>query len=278
MNGVIWLVSYPKSGNTWLRLALRSLRQGGRPVNINEQQTDAPIIASRALFDDLLGVDSADLGDDEVAAARPALHRMLATTTDAGGYYKVHDAWTRNEAGEPLFPKDAGRAVYLVRDPRDVAVSFAHHMNMSIDEAIGAMANPDRMLSWTRSRLGRQIPQLISSWSNHVLGWLDQSGVDLLLLRYEDMQDDPQAALARVAAFCGLSPSPQAVAGAVAATRFDTLRTQEESGGFIECPTNVSRFFRRGVAEGWRDSLTPEQAGRIVRDHALVMARLGYAP
>lgn len=278
MNGVVWLVSYPKSGNTWLRLALRSLRSGGRAVNINEPQTDVPIVADRALFDDLLGVNSADLGDDEVAAARPALHRILAATPEASGFYKVHDAWTRTEAGEPLFPKGVGRAVYLVRDPRDVAVSFAHHMSMSIDEAIEALANPKRVLGWTRNRLGWQIPQMISSWSNHVLSWLDQSGADPLLLRYEDMLDDPQAALIRVAAFCGLSPSPQAVAGAVAATRFDTLRAQEESGGFVERPTNVDRFFRRGVAQGWRDSLTAGQAGRIVRDHAQVMARLGYGP
>jgi hypothetical protein len=62
----------------------------------------------------------------------------------------------------------------------------------------------------------------------------------------------------------------------VDAVRFDRLRAAEDQDGFVERQPGMDRFFRRGIAGGWRDSLSPEQIARIESDHGTMMRRLGY--
>ena len=276
MSGYHWLASYPKSGNTWLRLALSSLARGGAPPDFAAEDRFAPIASDRTAFDLLLDVDSADLTDDEAEALRPRFHEI-----DAGRYAepqlrKVHDAWTRTPAGEPLFPPALTLgAVYLVRDPRDVAVSLAHHLGIDLDRTIAFMGRADAALAMGGRGGVPQLRQRLLTWSAHVRSWLDAPAPPLLL-RYEDMLADPAATLARAARHLGRAAAPEAVARAAAATRFEALRAAEARHGFAERPKTAGRFFRRGIAGGWRDTLTPAQAARIEADHGGVMADLGY--
>ncbi|HLO78661.1 MAG TPA: sulfotransferase domain-containing protein [Magnetospirillum sp.] len=281
MSGLVLLASYPKSGNTWMRAFVESLRQGGQPIQIATLRTGIPNIAWRGWFGELMGVEASDLEPGEIARARPDYHRRLCRFMPGWAAFKVHDCQHRVEPdGEWLFPADSVAAVvYVVRDPRDVAVSLSHHIGRPIDEAIRRMADHH----WTASLDGEgpasQFPQFRSSWSGHVESWLDaQRYLRLHLIRYEDMIANPQAAFGAVAAFLGLDTSPAAVAAAVAATTFDSLRAQEEAHGFCERPSSMEFFFRSGKAGGWQDRLSPEQAERIVTRHGAVMRRLGYLP
>lgn len=168
-------------------------------------------------------------------------------------------------------------AIYVVRDPRDVAVSLAHHMSRDIDGAIALMADPDAMLARQKRRLSAQMPVRLLSWSAHVESWQDSPGLNLLQLRYEDMLATPDIALPAAARFAQVQTPPGSLAGALAASRFETLRAQEDTNGFRERPPGMERFFRQGRAGGWRESLSAVQAARIERDHGAVMARLGYS-
>lgn len=273
MTGLILLASYPKSGNTWLRAVLDSLRRGGAPVAINQLGQTTTNIAWQRFFDTAMGVDAADLTTAEIAASRPHLHRRLARDCLDWPVFKVHDAQLPfPPGGEPPFPAEIVAAVvHVVRDPRDVAVSLANHMGRPVDDAIARMADAGRV-----ARGANQLSQFLSSWSAHVESWLDSPDLRLLTLRYEDMTADPEAAFGAVARFIGLDAEPEAVAAAVAHCRFERLRAQEDAEGFTERPEACGRFFRRGEAGGWRDSLTPTQAERIERDHGRVMRRLGY--
>jgi hypothetical protein len=278
VSGLVWLASYPKSGNTWLRILLESLARGGAPVDINWEQEGRPgSVAPRAEFDNRLGVDSSDLLADEIEAARPRLYEAMAADAHAPVPLKVHDAWTHTTAGEPLFPpRVTAGAVYIVRDPRDVAVSLAHHIGRDVDHAIAMMADPGARFGQAGDhRYNLQLRQRLRSWSGHVTSWLD-APIRLHLLRYEDMIAAPAAAFGDVARFLGHAVDADSLARAIAATRFDALRAQEERDGFIERGPRAHRFFRRGTAGGWHDTLTPAQAHRIAQDHGAAMARLGY--
>lgn len=276
MSGFYWLASYPKSGNTWLRLALRSLSLGGASVDFRSPESFAPIAASRAELEDVLDAPVDDLTDDEAEVLRPRLYEAQARAATTSLFRKVHDANGRTCAGEPLFSSAVTLgSVYVVRDPRDVAVSLAHHNGTGMDAAITLMANPAATLAANVTSGKWQLRQRLSTWSLHVESWMVQEK-GLLLLRYEDMLADPDGALARVARHLGLEVSPRAVALAVEATGFERLRAAEERDGFRESPMTSVRFFRRGVAGGWRDTLAPAQAERIAADHGAVMARLGY--
>ncbi len=275
MTGFYWLASYPKSGNTWLRIFLQSLIAGGKEVNLNALDLVSSV-GSREHFDRILDIASSDLTDDEIARARPAQYAIESFEAKTPLLRKVHDAWGLTPDGKPLFPPELTLgAIYIVRDPRDVAVSYAHHMSWTVDRTIAFMANPSAVIALSKRRIALQLPQHLSSWSRHVESWLD-APVRLHLLKYEDMLADPVASFGGIARFLGYDLTPAEVEAAIDATRFERLRAAEEKDGFIERMTGAERFFRRGIAGGWRDTLSSEQAARIEADHRSMMCKLGY--
>ncbi|MGE4220717.1 MAG: sulfotransferase domain-containing protein [Alphaproteobacteria bacterium] len=276
--GIFWIASFPKSGNTWVRLILASLQAGGAAVDINRLGgAEDAISSSRRHFDILLDIDSSLLTPAEIQAARPHVYRQQAQALHATAFRKTHEACIDVDEGVPLFPPDVTEgAVYVVRDPRDVAVSLAHHAGATIDQAIEKMASPDYALSSFEGRLDTQVRQFVGDWSGNVTSWLDHGPCVPHLIRYEEMLADPATAIRHLARTAGLPATEAAIDGTVRSTRFDGLRQQEREKGFIERPLKAERFFRAGTAGQWRQELTADQVRRIERRHGAVMARLGY--
>lgn len=267
MSGVYWLASYPKSGNTWLRLLLRSYMAGGAAIDINDPAQDGWSVNGRAQFDELIGVAASDLTDAEILAWWPsALEKWARARTDSV-YLKTH-ALRR--------PVEATRgAIYLVRDPRDVALSLARHTDRSIDAAIAAMGTRDLVADRTHGGLRPRLPQDWGSWSQNVESWLAPAPFPVKVVPYEAMRADPAAALSALLPVLGFAVDHTAVEAAIAATSLDALRAQEAAKGFVEA-VGTQRFFGEGRVGGWREILTPAQRARIESDHGRVMARLGY--
>ncbi len=275
MAGIWWLASYPKSGNTWLRVALATLLSG-RPADINAMPSVSVTANNRALFDNALGIESGDLTGEQETNLRPRVYEIWAAEAARPLYCKVHDAYRRTAAGEPMFPTAATRgAVYIVRDPRAVAVSFAHHLGEPIDETILRMHDPAMASSPAIKRLPRQLRPRLGPWREHVESWLG-APFPVHLLRYEDMHGDPHGTFAGVADFLGLPSDRERIAMAVEAAAFPRLQAQEQATGFIEKPIQAAAFFREGRVDGWRQALTAEQASRIVASHGAVMRRCNY--
>lgn len=277
MGGIYWLASYPKSGNTWVRTFLHNLRENGEhPFNINTMH-DGGTASSRGWLDEVLGFDTADLHPDQVDRLRPLVHAWTARETPIL-YRKIHDAYRiRPGVASIVGAEGTLGALYILRNPLDVAVSAAGHWQVSIDKAIDRMGRSDMVLAGAQSRLREQVRQPLSSWSQHVLGWVDAEELNRLVLRYEDLLASPQSTFQRVAAFLGLPDDPEQVARAVRFSDFAELARQEATDGFRERPSGMtSRFFQRGREGGWREALKPAQVARILADHGPVMARFGY--
>ena len=275
MSSIWWLASYPKSGNTWLRILLGSL-VSGRAADINALPFLGWMASARVAFDAALGISSDDLSLEQQADLRPRAYEIWAADADVPLYCKAHDAYHLTPSGEPLFPAAVtGGAIYVVRDPRAVAVSFASLKAEPIDRSIARMDDPNYMLSGSVGRLRPLMRERLLRWSEHVESWL-AAPFPVHLLRYEDMHADPHAAFAAAAAFLGLPHGPEQVAAAVAASTFSRLQAQEREAGFVEKPKRLPAFFREGRTDGWRHTLTAEQASRIVAAHGPMMRRLGY--
>ena len=273
----IWLASYPKSGNTWLRLALKSLQDGGAAIALDDIARFGLTPIERRVFDSVLEADSGSLTDAEIEHLRPAFHDARFGSGGAPEVCKVHDCWFRTSEGRAVFDATHTRAaLYIVRDPRDVAISWARFMGRTIDWSIRFLAHHDAVLKPQPDRIIGSIAQRLGNWSDHATSWIDASGLAPLVIRYEDMHADLAATLRRVAALLGWDASPDAVAGAVEATRFDWLAGEEARTGFREKPDSATRFFVSGRSGGWRDTLSAEQAEQIVADHGAVMRRFGY--
>ncbi len=275
--GLIWLASYPKSGNTWVRLALRSMREGGMQLRLEDIARFGIMPTNRRLFDLLLEVESDNLSHEEIEELRPVLHDAFAAAEREPPLLKVHDRWSRTASGRPIFDRGHTRhTIYIIRDPRDVAISWARFSNHPIDWGVRNLADPQSRLNASRRSIATNIAQWLGHWSSHVTSWIDESGLEPLVVRYEDMHADLAATLVRTATYLGWEISPAAIAGAITASAFDRMADQERRSGFGEMPDTASRFFVSGRAGGWRDILTQEQAATIERDHETVMRRFGY--
>jgi hypothetical protein len=273
---IVWLASYPKSGNTWLRSMLTAyFAQIGQAVDINA--LEGTMAASRATLDELLGLPTSDLQVEEIRRLLPLAYRAWAKRTGGPHFLKTHDAHAGPDEGVSIFPDDATRCViHLVRDPRDVVVSAMHHWGLDLDRSIARLNNP---LQWaaTDARTSVQVPQYSSDWSGHARSWLD-SPLPRLTLRYEDMLEDPAGLFRQVLEFSGLDPDPARIEHAVSASRIEKLRAQEQATGFVERPSGATAmFFRSGRAGQWCEALSAEQCAHIVAAHGLMMKRLGYA-
>ncbi|HXP97180.1 MAG TPA: sulfotransferase domain-containing protein, partial [Telmatospirillum sp.] len=269
-----WLVSYPKSGNTWLRLMLSSLLSGGESVDINAPAVRTGI-ATFSEMDEFLGIESSELTDAEIADARPALHAAFAATnTEPLLLRKVHERFWHTPSGAAVFvPKLSAGAVYLIRDPRDVAISWSYHYGIGIDQVIESMADDDIVLARSETRASEQLPQPLGSWSGHALSWLEQTEIPVLVIRYEDMLREALAPLTQVATHLGITTTPALLDLAVETTRFEILSAQEKTHGFRERLSSATApFFREGRSGGWRERLSAAQIDRIINRHKAVMA------
>lgn len=267
MSGIYWLASYPKSGNTWLRLLLRSYAAGGAAVDINDPAPDGWSVNGRTQFDESIGVAASDLTDAEILAWWPSVLRNWARARNEPSYLKTHMVCGPFEA--------TLGAIYMVRDPRDVALSLARHTDRSVDAVIAVMGIRDMVAEGSDGRLRPRLPQQWGSWSQNVESWLAPAPFPVEVVPYEAMRADPAAALSGLLPVLGFPVDHTAVEAAVAATSLDALRAQEAATGFIEA-TGPHRFFGEGRVGGWREILTPAQRARIESDHGEVMARLGY--
>jgi Sulfotransferase domain len=263
---IVWLASYPKSGNTWLRFLLGHLLGG-------------PIERS-----------------DELGARVPDAHKIGDWTgLDRGRvhYVKTHWAFDRVKVAHRC-----EGAVQIVRNPFDVlAASFNFYLLTSASEVdVGdaaaferlRKAYVERFIQW-RGDL-RWLPLGAGSWQGHVRSWIEAAtGVGVLRLRYEDLLARPGPEVARLVAFLGLDASAAEIERAVARSSFGALRALEEreigarqSGLFWRESYGAGhargrRFVNRGAARFGQDLLTAAERARIARAFRAELELLGYA-
>lgn len=280
MTRITWIASYPKSGNTWTRAFLT------RYFQPEPTTADLPLLhrliapqraSSRACFDDMTGVSSSELGFEGIERYRRKLHDMLAANAESPGpnLLKTHDTFL-NEANAPrFFAGSSEGAIVIVRNPLDIAVSFANHTGKTIDAIIDLMGRAETQIDRIEESGGPYLPQSIGSWSTNVRGWIDQRTLPIVLVRYEDMLANPLGEFSRMLTFLGVDVRNEKLSAAQNATQFMALKREEAEGGFLPMPEGRS-FFRTGGSEDWRQALSNGQVLRLRQDHSEMMERLGY--
>jgi hypothetical protein len=278
MGNIVWLASYPKSGNTWLRAFLANLianRTGPlRPDEIRNY-TDSEARAER--FSELARRPSTELSIDEIAALRPGVHALIAQRAQGTRLVMTHN-FCGTFDGYPVFNWEVtAGAIYVVRNPLDVVVSMTHHFGLTLDEAIDRLGD-DRVASINDEVA---VSHVIGSWSSHVEGWADaaeRAPGKVIVLRYEDLLEKPARHFAKAAKLIGLGQDKARIERAVKHTSFQTLSSLEQKHGFVEAVDEKTRFFFKGRANQWRETLGREQVQRIVDAHRGQMQRFKYVP
>lgn len=279
-SGIVWIASYPKSGNTWVRGFLHNLMRlnnGERgEQDINDMARFSTWELDKKRYAHFLGLEPDNFKHrGEIAATRHHVHQQIADSTEGLVFIKTHNSLVMDRGYSTInFTVTAG-AVYVVRSPLDIAISYAHHSGSSIDATIERMAATDVETDGTETA----VYEVHGSWSQHVWSWTRNPHRALYVVRYEDMLANPQKAFEAMAQHLHLASTRQDLVRAIERSSFARLQMQEREKGFRERPPFADQnFFREGRAGQWKEILAPAQIERIVRDHGEQMHRFGYLP
>ena len=269
-----WFTSYPKSGNTWLRMFINAYVSGFK-LDINS----AFQFAFNDLTSQIVQITCArpidKLTFEEQAYYRPAtLLNFLNLYATRDIALKTHHAKIAvNDI--PVCPNQLSRgAVYIIRDPRDVAVSFADHLGEPMDDVIGHMGNVKFAL-----KNKDNLHHVLLTWSKHVKSWTKMNtNIETIAIKYEDLLEDPHKHFAKILQFLTMPVFKEKLDFAVEETKFENLRAREDEKGFVEVSDNSKsgKFFRVGKAGQWKEVLTEAQVAKIEEDHGDMMEEYGY--
>lgn len=274
---LLWLASYPRSGNTFTRILLANyLLAGEEDYDINALTAFCPADTDAGLWQAYASRFSApaDLHQTWHARRRAFDHYRRTRSPASFPGLKTHTGNILAYGTDGFDARPNDRVIYIVRHPLDVAVSFADFNGKDMDAAIDELCTPSAYVR--DERLGAF--ELRGSWAEHVENWLFAPPCELLLLRYETLCADTATCLRSILDFLGVPVIEERVIRAVEASRFDRLRDQESAKSFKEAPTGSTsgRFFRQGGSLQWRTALAPDQALRLADACGPLMLRLGY--
>ena len=271
---IVWIASYPRSGNTWIRIFLQNLthimagREGAPDINALKQFS--PWDLDREYYDD----DSVLLRTDPDAIARFIPYRLralqrLGADRQAPLFVKTHCTFGLIGGQPTIDPAITRGAVYIVRNPLDVAVSLARHIGQPFDFVVKLMCMPNAC-TW----VAPNVIDFPASWSQNVASWTSARG-NICVLRYEDLLDAPNVAFTALSnRFFNPRPNDEQIRRAIELSQIDQLRAEEQRHGFYDASPHA-RFFQEGRAGG-RDALSRDHVDWIVANNGAQMRRFGY--
>jgi hypothetical protein len=267
----IFLVSYPKSGNTWSRFLLGNVMSPSERITFANVERKVPDIHAQS----------------KKAFKKTPRPRLI----------KSHECF------DPRYR----RVIYIVRDPRDVAVSAYHYDRkgknipddfpidtyvttrfLKTDEYFGSWG--EHAGSWLVnsknifqiSRLKNEFLGTVGSWGENVMSWLGARGPDreFLLVRYEDLLEDTQREMTRISEFLGLKASPERIAQVIELSSAENMRKLEVEQSTLWVTTKESRkdiaFVRSARSGQWKEALPAASVAEIEAVWGPIMQLLGY--
>ncbi len=237
----IFLTSYPRSGNTWTRFLVGNL------VHTEEAVT-------------FLNVE-----------------RLVPDMYKHGDHYLRHLPRPRILKSHEVFDPRYKKVIYIVRDPRDVAISN-YHWEMKQRAVSEACPIEEFLPQWIEGKVWDRL----GNWGDHVTSWLSTRGErdGFVILRYEDLIKDPARELIKVANLLGIEPTKERLARAAELSSADRMRKLEETQGKKWVQTRYTRqdkpFVRKASSGGWKSVLPPQSVEQIEAAWGHRMISLGY--
>jgi len=278
MKKILWIASYPKSGNTYMRSLLSSLiytKDGEFNFKLLKKIKQFDISENYQFVHKIDRHDYSNLDDIKVVSKYWEMAQKRINEAGESFIFKTHAAnlmWKNYKYTDEL--RTLG-VIYLIRDPRDVVVSYAHHFDKDIDTVINKMIRVDAITTNPRKTIG--IP--LSSWNFHIQSW-EKLNVPKLFIRYEDLIREPNKVFSKVIEFLknnlkiNFEINKQKFDSIINNTKFKALKKMERERGFPE-QVSTKAFFRKGAYEAGKD-LDEARSNKIISNFYNVMKKFNY--
>ena len=284
---IIWLASYPKSGNTWLRFYIISLLMG-KQTNLNLNHLRAIMNYPHSTqFEDLVS----DLFDFNEIAKNWITSQNKINSNKNLRFFKTHNMLGKFKGNLFTNSENTLGSIYIVRDPRNVVTSVKNHYSLSnYEEATKFIFNENQVLSLSDRQKdlylkSKKFPltQFVGSWKTHYLSWKNMKK-NYLLVRYEDLVESPKNEFTKIADFVGnllkLKFTEDQIDNAISLSSFDKLEKMEKDNGFTESTIdkdgNRNKFFFLGPKNDWKKILNNKTTSLIEKEFESEMKELKY--
>lgn len=278
---IIWIASYPKSGNTWLRSIISALVYSKDGIFTFDKLRKIEQFPEKKFFKDLVKNfrDFDEIKKNWIAAQdKINLDEKIKFFKTHQGNFKIgNDHFTNNQNTQAV--------IYIVRDPRNLVTSISNHYSLSLNEACKFLTSPELMgngKSWEEKKDG--IFNFLGKWNEHYKSWTNNTK-NLLLLRYEDLINEPKKELEKIIFFLNkyinFDTNDIKIDNILESTNFKNLKKMEQEGSFTEnvikkeTGSNVN-FFNLGPKNIWQNSLDKKIIKKIEDDFKDEMKEIGY--
>jgi len=274
MHKNIFLASYPKSGNTWLRSIIGNFYNFDKDFSLNDLKL-IPLLSIKkhfSEFENKVYINNDELHFDWVSQNIIKCQNILNNKENHLNIFKTHSARHKNFTNETV---NAG-FIYIVRDPRDIIVSLKNFSGREIDKTIDEFLFSKSLMITTN---GAQ--ELLSTWELNVQSWINYNSVPRLIMRYEDLKLNPKEIILNIKEFLNkihsfhINLNNKDIDKIVENTNFNNLKKLEDKNGFDEA-TIHSNFFRSGTSNQWKDILSSTQVKLIEKNLKSLMSYFNY--
>ncbi len=274
---IVWLSSYPKSGNTWVRLFLDNLLSPNKEFNINDN-----VIGQFPLRSHFLNLsDNIDNQDEFAKNCIKAQQKINLENTLK--IFKTHNAFWNWRGGEYTFTdeKNTLGVIYIVRDPRNIITSVLNYFHKKNYYDALEFMKENKILGGNDAEIG--LPTIIGSWSNHYKSW-KKFKKNFLIIKYENLIKNPFEEFSKIISYLesitDLKFENKNVLKAIEECKFDNVSRQEDKFGFNDNSKRNKelnkKFFNLGPKNKWQNILDKEIVKEIEEIFKTEMKELGY--
>ena len=276
---IIWIASYPKSGNTWLRSIITSLLYTTDGIFDFKLIKKIKQFPTRNQFQEF----TKNFNDINEISKFWLLAQDKINLTEEIKFFKTHNLNCAVNKNSFTNKSHTLGTIYVVRDPRNLVNSIKNHYNKGNDEEAKNFLISKKILSRVPKDNEADIATLLGSWSDHYNFWTKKNS-NLLLIKYEDLILDTKKELERIIIylkkFMTVEINPEKIKNILSTTSFDHLKNLENKGLFNEnvydSKKNKIRFFNKGPSNDWTKVLDKKIQDDIEKIFYKEMKELGY--
>ena len=276
---IIWIASYPKSGNTWLRSIITSLLYTTDGIFDFKLIKKIKQFPTRNQFQEF----TKNFNDINEISKFWLLAQDKINLTEEIKFFKTHNLNCAVNKNSFTNKSHTLGTIYVVRDPRNLINSIKNHYNKGNDEEAKNFLISKKILSRVPKDNEADIATLLGSWSDHYNFWTKRNS-NLLLIKYEDLILDTKKELERIIIylkkFMTVEINPEKIKNILNTTSFDHLKGLENKGLFNEnvydSKKNKIRFFNKGPSNDWTKVLDKKIQDDLEKIFYKEMKELGY--